>query len=63
MVPERFIDMRELCRQLCMCRTEAYERMESDPTFPRKHKRGRKTLFLESQVQAWIQLQVEKDEQ
>lgn len=62
MTPDRLIDLIELCRQVCLSRSAVYERIASDPTFPRIIKCGRKTLFSEVQVQAWIQERIKESE-
>ncbi|MBN3803199.1 AlpA family phage regulatory protein [Paraburkholderia sp. Ac-20336] len=62
MTIDRLIDLIELCRQVCLSRSAVYERMTSDPTFPRIIKCGRKTLFSQVQVQAWIQDRIKESE-
>lgn len=62
MTIDRLIDLIELCRQVCLSRSAVYERIASDPTFPRIIKCGRKTLFSQAQVQAWVQDRIKESE-
>lgn len=56
---ERFISVKQVLDRVCLCKTELYERIKAG-TFPRSVALGpHKVVFLESQVDAWMQAQVE----
>ena len=60
MTSDRFIDLAELRRLLCMSRAAIYQRHANDPTFPRIIKIGRKTVFLTSAAETWMKARIEE---
>jgi prophage regulatory protein len=55
---ERFISVKQVLDRVCLCKTELYDRIKAG-TFPRSVALGpHKVVFLESQVDAWMQAQV-----
>jgi prophage regulatory protein len=57
---DRFIRTAEVLRQTGLSHTGLYERMKSDPEFPRPLRLGHRTnVFSERQIQRWIRAKLE----
>jgi prophage regulatory protein len=55
---ERFLSMRQVLERVGLSRTTLYERMDAG-TFPQSVPLGpRRVAFVESQVDAWMQAQI-----
>lgn len=56
---DRFLSVKQVVDKVCLSKTELYDRIGVG-TFPRSIPLGpRKVVFLQSQVEAWMQAQVE----
>jgi prophage regulatory protein len=56
----RFIRLPELLKMVSMGRTTLYEKLDEkskryDPTFPRPIKDGSRVMWIEHEIQAWIE--------
>jgi prophage regulatory protein len=58
-MPERFMNPKSVIAKVCLSKTEIYQRINSG-RFPKPIALGpRKVVFLESEIDAWMQQQIE----
>lgn len=56
---DRFLSVKQVLDSVCLSKTELYDRISAG-TFPRSIPLGpRKVVFLQSQIDAWMQAQVD----
>ena len=57
---QRFISVKQVTERICLSKTELYLRMKAG-VFPKPVALGpRKVVFLESEVEAWMQARIEE---
>ncbi|MBR1247527.1 AlpA family phage regulatory protein [Bradyrhizobium sp. AUGA SZCCT0169] len=57
---KRFIDGKAVVQKICLSKSEIYQRINSG-TFPKPIALGpRKVVFLESDIDAWMQARIER---
>lgn len=54
--PAEVLRMRQVCQQLGVSRSQAYNLRKEDPTFPRAIRLGKSAVgYLSSEIAAWLQ--------
>ncbi len=61
MLPDKLIDLREVCGIVGLKKSTVYS-LIAEQRFPRIIKCGRKTLFSVNQVNAWVQDRIKESE-
>ena len=53
-VPTRYLTVQEVWERRGCSRSTLYEELKVDPYIPRPFKVGRRTFFVEAEVEAWL---------
>ncbi len=57
--PTRSLSVKQVIERLCCSRAWLYVLLRTDKTFPCPFKRGKRTLFVEAEVEDWLQQEIE----
>lgn len=57
--PTRALSVNDVLRRIRCSRGWLYILLRKDSSFPRPFKRGRRTFFVEAEIERWLQAQIE----
>lgn len=59
-IPTRLLSVSEVIARRGCSRSSFYVELQTDPAIPRPVKLGRRTLFVEQEIEAWLSRTVEQ---